>query len=49
MQNKARTLEFNHRLEITADRLSYRETTLLDIYGKRGYEHSDQNSLKRLS
>jgi hypothetical protein len=47
MQTKARTLEFSHRLTITGDRLSYQETTLLDIYGKRGYEHTDQNTLIR--
>lgn len=47
MQEKARTLSFNHVMKIEGDRLFYQETTLLDIYGKRNYEHTDQNTLKR--
>ena len=47
MKQKAKTLAFHHRMELSGDRLFYQETTLLDIYGKRGYEHTDQNVLKR--
>lgn len=49
MHKKARTLAFTHRLEVEGDRMSYAETTLLDIYGKRSYEHTDENVLKRQS
>jgi hypothetical protein len=47
MHQKARTLSFAHRLEVEGDRMSYSETTLLDIYGKRNYEHTDENVLFR--
>jgi len=48
MLEKARTLSFTQRMEITGDRLSYRETTLLDIYGQR-FEHMDNNDLQRVA
>jgi len=47
MREKARTLEFRHRLTVKADTLSYSETTLLDIYDKKRYEHTDNNTLQR--
>jgi hypothetical protein len=47
MQAQARTVEFRHRLVVTGDRLEYSETTVLDIYGKKGYEHTDGNTLQR--
>jgi hypothetical protein len=48
MQEKARTLEFRHQLTVSADRLHYRETTVLNIYGDRHFEHTDENTLQRL-
>lgn len=47
MQAKARTLAFRHELTVTENRMSYDETTVLDIYGKRRYEHTDRNTLYR--
>jgi len=47
MQKKARTLEFSHSLKVSGDHMSYSETTILDIYGKRNYEHTDENTLRR--
>ena len=47
MQQKARTKTFWHRLQISGDTLSYSETTVLDIYGKHDYQHSDSNTLQR--
>ena len=47
MHMKARTLAFTHHLEVEGDRMSYSETTLLDIYGKQNYEHTDDNVLFR--
>jgi hypothetical protein len=47
MQQKARTREFRHRLTIKGDTLTYSETTLLDIYGKESYEHTDNDTLQR--
>lgn len=49
MQKKARTKRFSHRLEVRGDHMKYSETTLLDIYGKQGYEHTDENTLRRQS
>ena len=48
MHKKARTKAFTHRLEVSGDRMSYNETTLLDIYDKRNYEHTDDNTLTRV-
>ncbi len=46
MRDNASTLEFTHELTVEADRLSYSETTLLEIYG-RTFEHTDRNELTR--
>ncbi|EDN70712.1 conserved hypothetical protein [Beggiatoa sp. PS] len=46
MQKNARTTAFRHKLTLKDDRLSYSETTLLEIYGKT-FEHTDQNELIR--
>jgi hypothetical protein len=47
MQAKARTTSFTHRIEVSEDQLIYSETTTLDIYGKKDYPHTDQNTLQR--
>ncbi len=47
MQSKARTLEFRHELTVEGDKLSYDETTVLQIYGKPRYLHTDRNVLHR--
>lgn len=47
MLEKARTLAFQHQMTVTGDTLHYEETTVLDIYGKRQFEHTDQNTLQR--
>jgi len=47
MREQARTLEYRHRVTVSGDVLSYDQTTLLDIYGKRNYEHTDANTLRR--
>ena len=46
MRDKARTVSFNHEITVRADRLSYSETTGLEIYG-RSFEHTDTNELVR--
>ncbi len=48
MRDNARTVEFRHSIEVSRDRLSYRETTVLDIYGKT-FDHTDENELTRSS
>lgn len=46
MQDNARTTNFRHRIVVGNDKLSYSETTTLEIYGKV-FEHTDQNELLR--
>ncbi len=47
MQSKARTTGFTHKIEVTDNTLVYSETTVLDIYGKNSYQHTDGNTLQR--
>ena len=47
MQEKAQTVEFRHELTVEGDMLTYDETTVLNIYGKQRYEHTDRNTLRR--
>lgn len=46
MQKNARTTEFRHRITVGNGKLSYSETTIIDIYG-RTFEHTDDNELIR--
>lgn len=47
MFNKAKTTGFTHAITISGDEMRYQQTTLLDIYGKESYEHTDMNTLQR--
>lgn len=49
MDKNARTVGFKHTITVGADTLSYAETTLVDIYGGKSFEHTDQNNLVRVS
>jgi hypothetical protein len=44
MQEKARTLEFSHNVQVGNGHLTYSETTVVEIYGKV-FRHTDQNEL----
>jgi len=46
MQKNARTVQFSHRIMIDGAELSYSETMVLDIYGKK-FDHTDTNTLNR--
>ena len=46
MQGTASTTEFRQKVVVGDGRLSYSETTMLEIYGKE-FEHTDQNELIR--
>ena len=46
MQKKAKTIKFSHRITVGNGKLSYSETTDIEIYGKL-FEHTDQNKLLR--
>lgn len=46
MQDNARTTAFYHQITVGNGKLSYLETTMIDIYGKV-FEHTDQNELIR--
>ncbi|MBD77596.1 MAG: hypothetical protein CL840_01480 [Crocinitomicaceae bacterium] len=47
LTQKARTLSFKHKILLTNNKLSYAETTVVDIYG-RVFEHTDANELTRV-
>lgn len=44
MQENASTTEFRQKVVVGSGKLSYSETTMVDIYGKM-FEHTDQNEL----
>jgi len=46
MLKNARTTAFSHRISVGKQQLHYRETTMVDIYGK-SFEHTDENTLSR--
>ena len=46
MRDNARTTGFRHRVTVGNGKLSYLETTIVDIYGKE-FKHTDQNELIR--
>ena len=46
MRENARTSKFHHRISVGNGKLSYSETTMVEIYGKV-FEHTDQNELIR--
>jgi hypothetical protein len=47
MFQQAKTTAFTHTITVKGDQLQYTETTFLDIYDKRNYEHKDLNTLQR--
>jgi hypothetical protein len=46
MDENASTIEFRHYIAVGAGKLSYCETTMVNIYGKI-FEHTDRNELVR--
>jgi hypothetical protein len=44
MQESARTTEFRHKITAGGGKLSYSETTIIEIYGNI-FEHTDKNQL----
>ena len=49
MFKQAKTTAFTHRMTVQGDEMSYTESTILDIYDKRDYDHKDVNTLQRVS
>jgi len=49
MRDNASTIEFAHQITLSGDSLTYSETTILDIYGNKRFEHTDANRLERVS
>jgi len=47
MYNKAKTTAFSHTITVKGDSMRYTETTVLDIYDKKSYDHTDLNTLTR--
>jgi len=48
MATKARTTGFMLEMKVSKDELTYNQTTKLDIYSKRAFDHTDRNKLKRV-
>ena len=48
MRDNAKTIGFEHQINVSATALHYKETTVLDIYGKI-FNHTDENTLSRCS
>jgi len=44
MRDNARTTSFSHQITVSNGKLSYKETTIVEIYGKV-FEHMDENEL----
>jgi hypothetical protein len=49
MFKQAKTTAFTHSVTVKGDEMRYSQTTFLDIYGKKSYEHTDVNTLQRVS
>jgi len=49
MSDKAKTTAFELTLTLSDDKLHYKETTMVDIYGGKNFEHVDENYLTRVS
>lgn len=47
MRDHASTVAFHHELTLAGDRLTYFETTTLEIYGQKSFAHTDENQLVR--
>jgi hypothetical protein len=47
MQRKAKTEHFKHTVTVKGDRMIYKESTILKIYGKT-FDHTDGNILERV-
>ena len=47
MQAKATTTAYRHSMKVSGNSMRYSQTTVLEIYGKHDYQHTDENSLTR--
>jgi hypothetical protein len=47
MFEQARTTAFRHTIAVKGDEMRYSQSTTLDIYDKKSYDHSDVNTLRR--
>lgn len=47
MRDNASTTGFELELTVKGDDMSYAQTTLVDIYGKANFDHTDRNKLTR--
>jgi hypothetical protein len=47
MQAKATTTGYSHCMKVSGNSMRYSQTTVLEIYGKHDYQHTDENSLTR--
>jgi len=48
MFKQAKTTAFTHCMTVSGQHMQYTESTILDIYDKKSYDHKDVNSLRRV-
>jgi hypothetical protein len=48
MFRQAKTTAFTHTITVKGDQMRYSETTVLDIYNRKSYDHTDVNTLRRI-
>jgi hypothetical protein len=48
MFKQAKTTAFTHTVTVQGDEMRYSESTILDIYDKKSYDHKDVNTLRRI-
>jgi hypothetical protein len=48
LRDNARTIGFEHCVQVTGNIMTYKETTFLDIYGGKSFNHTDGNTLTRI-
>jgi hypothetical protein len=48
MFKQAKTTAFTHTMTVQGDEMRYSESTILDIYDKKSYDHKDVNTLRRI-
>ncbi len=48
MLDNAKTTAFTHTLTVRGDEMEYTQSTMLDIYGRKDYDHRDTSMLRRI-
>ena len=49
MSSNAKTTAYSHEVVVDGDTLTYSQSTMLDIYGGKQFDHTDGNTLTKVS